>query len=189
MAKFVLRQFQQIYLNKWIFIICFVLSIIFVSIFSTTTSPFYLDEGTDSAVFKTMGKVILDGRIPYVDYFDHKGPILYFINALGQWLVPNRMGIFFLQIIVNFIVFIFAYKVAHLFLREYSSCFVLLLLCALYSIIYGGGNHCEEWELLITMPLLYYSLLVIRRIRSSYIHQDAIKLGVIYGLCLLLASQ
>ena len=37
----------------------------------------------DSSVFLYIGKRMTEGKIPYRDLFDHKGPILYFIEYLG----------------------------------------------------------------------------------------------------------
>lgn len=65
-------------------LIC-VLSGIFVYFWSGSTSPvisnFY---GDDSAMFQIIGKAWCDGKIPYVDTFDHKGPFIFLINALGS---------------------------------------------------------------------------------------------------------
>ena len=40
----------------------------------------------DSGVFIYTGKQVLDGKIPYLDVWDHKGPLLYYINAFGLLL-------------------------------------------------------------------------------------------------------
>ena len=79
----------------------------FVLCFSYSTSPVYFHDGYDSAVFQTMGLALLHGKLPYVDLFDHKGPVLYFINAFGLWLGNGKLGIFVMQIIANTISFTF----------------------------------------------------------------------------------
>ena len=43
-----------------------------------------LPTQTDSSVFLYIGKQMHAGKVPYVDLFDHKGPILYFIQWLRQ---------------------------------------------------------------------------------------------------------
>jgi hypothetical protein len=35
----------------------------------------------DSAIFLYIGRAILNGQVPYVDIWDHKGPLLYYINV------------------------------------------------------------------------------------------------------------
>ncbi len=45
----------------------------------------------DSGVFLYVDGQILDGRIPYRDVWDHKGPILYYLNALGLTVANGSM--------------------------------------------------------------------------------------------------
>ena len=47
--------------------------------------------GIDEGVVLYTGRKILDGGSPYVDSWDHKGPILYFFNAFGLWLSSNAL--------------------------------------------------------------------------------------------------
>ena len=42
--------------------------------------------GYDSAIFQTIGKYWAQGSVPYRDLFDHKGPLIFFIDMLGYWL-------------------------------------------------------------------------------------------------------
>lgn len=165
----------------------FLLSILFVSINSRSTSPFYVWDGCDSAIFKTMGLVLLSGKTPYVDFFDHKGPVLYFINALGEFIVPGRLGIFFLQIISSFIVFIYLYKLANLFVSKSRAFFILVLSVFIYSLLMEEGDICEEWELLAIVPSLYYSVSYI----LTYQKTKSVKfigsiLGVAFAFCVLI---
>ena len=52
----------------------------------------------DSGVFLYMGERILQGETPYLDVWDHKGPLIYFINALGVRLQPGgESGIWLLE--------------------------------------------------------------------------------------------
>ena len=60
--------------------ICFIVSFITLLLFAISVSPISLFEGYDSCVFKQMGLAILQGKTPYVDLFDHKGPLIYFYN-------------------------------------------------------------------------------------------------------------
>ena len=60
------------------------LAISFLLAFSPSTSPLWFFVGEDSGVFKSFGQAIIQGKVIYKDIFDNKGPILYFINALGQ---------------------------------------------------------------------------------------------------------
>ena len=39
---------------------------------------------TDEIAYRVVSKGLLKGKIPYRDLFDHKGPLLYFVYALGM---------------------------------------------------------------------------------------------------------
>lgn len=151
---------------------CFfvLLSSLFLLFFSTTTSPIYIDEGLDSSVFKQMGLLILQGRVPYIDLFDHKGCIIYFINALGQW-VGGRTGIFILQILNLSITVYFWDKIASFLLGEKGRLFVILY--GLFALWEGSqfGNMTEEWSLpFISYPIYVYC-------KSLYSENKTVKLS------------
>ena len=87
---------------KWLSILLFtfVLGMFF---FSAYTSPLYPNYyGADSALFTLLGKGISEGKIIYKDLFDHKGPILFFIEAAG-YSMGKTTGIFILQCLFGII--------------------------------------------------------------------------------------
>lgn len=134
------------------------IAFVFVLIFSTSTSPLFVSEGLDSCVFKTMGQVILQGKTPYVDFFDHKGPVIYFINALGQLMIPGSAGILILQVVGLSLVFFFLFRTARLFVKSHLAFIITLVSIAILSGFYDEGNHCEEWELIAIAISFYYTL-------------------------------
>lgn len=67
---------SRIMQNVWLTIFCIISACAYL-FFSPTLSPLYTIEACDSSVFKLMGRVIIHGKLPYVDIFDHKGPMLY----------------------------------------------------------------------------------------------------------------
>ena len=46
------------------------------------TSELFFD---DKEIFKYVGLVIYKGGVPYRDVFDHKPPLIYFLNAFNWW--------------------------------------------------------------------------------------------------------
>ena len=79
-------QIANIISSKYYPLLLLFVSFVFVMLFSRSTSFLYVFEGGDPAIFKQMGLAMLRGKILYVDYFDNKGCILYFIQAFGLWL-------------------------------------------------------------------------------------------------------
>jgi len=173
---------DPIFENKWFYVVLLPLAALFVLFYSYTTSPFYVNEGMDSCIFKSMGLALLQGKTPYVDFFDHKGPILYFINACGQWLIPGRLGVFLLQIIAETIVFVFFYKTIRLFLNGTLSFIVLLATLCIYGGLYEEGNQCEEWMLVGIAPCFYFTCNILlrkgwRKLTDCY----GLIMGVLFG--------
>lgn len=122
------------------------------------TSPLFLNDGTDSAIFKSIGLGILKGKIPYVDIFDHKGPVIFFINALGQWIHSGRPGIFLLEIISLSAALLVLFRTSRLYVDGCTA-----FLCTLVSLVFFGtlvteGDQCEEWELPFLCLSFYYAL-------------------------------
>lgn len=170
--------------NRWFLLLMLPLAALFVTFYSFTTSPLFLNEGGDSCVFKSMGLAILQGKTPYVDFFDHKGPILYFINALGQWLIPGRLGIFILQIIGETVAFLFMYKIARLYVNGIKSFVVLMVALLIYGGWYAEGNQCEEWILMAFVPSLYFAL---HYLKNKIDQPHPIKYSLLYGFCFSMA--
>jgi hypothetical protein len=65
-------------------------------------SEVYKYCGIDSEVYKYCGRAINNGALPYVEYFDHKGPLIHFYNALGLLIHPT-FGILTLEFLILFI--------------------------------------------------------------------------------------
>lgn len=165
--------------SKLLYVFVFFLSASFVLLFSNTSSFLYHQEGGDSAMFKMMGYVIVNGGVPYVDYFDHKGPIIHFINALGIILSPD-WGLFFLQVVSLFFVLLLWYKIANLFIRPTYAFVVLLLSLFIFAGLYSGGNYPEEWSLLPSSLAIYLALSYLTENRES---DHPYWKSLVYGIC------
>lgn len=54
----------------------------------------------DSGVFLYGGWRVLKGDIPYLQFWDHKPPVIYYIDALGLWLAPDSLwGVWSLEFV------------------------------------------------------------------------------------------
>ena len=94
-----------------------------------------------------------------MDLFDHKGPMLWFVQALGIWCSP-RWGIMALQSLSLFLTLILWYKTARLILEKPGVSIVVALSGLLFLMaFYQRGNLCEEWCLpFISLPIYLYFL-------------------------------
>ena len=66
-------------------------ALVIAVLFALALDSFITRPGTDSAIFMYVAKGILEGDIPYLDRWDHKGPLLYVLN-LSAWSLTKRGG-------------------------------------------------------------------------------------------------
>lgn len=142
----------------WLFFVSFV----FVTLFSRSTSFLYVFEGADPSVFKQMGRAILKGKIMYVDYFDNKGCLLYFIHALGLWLGGNT-ALLVMQAISLTVTLLIWDKMLALFRSPRQRLTSLIVALFLLFCFYGAGDQTQEW----CLPFISYPLLVFLRTHHS----------------------
>lgn len=123
------------------------------------------DATTDSSVFKTIAMMMNNGFMPYLQSFDHKGPLLYIINFLGLKLSPYR-GVWIFEFISVFMTMHYMYKIGRLKCNKLISFFLSVVSISMLFIYFEGGNFTEEYA----MPFIAGSL---------YIFLDYIFNGVI----------
>lgn len=158
------------------------ISFIFLFFFSKATSPFYGDMfyGGDSAIFVIMGQMFLDGKMPYVEFFDHKGPVIIFIEAFAQCFIYGKTGVFFLQIVNMFFILIFIYKTAQYFTTSLANIgLILVLFLTFFGFSMVEGNLTEEYSLLYTVISIY----VVFRFYYSDKQHLSLWIPVVMGLC------
>lgn len=147
-------------------------------------SPLYDVIKIDQNVFAQIGLLIIDGGTPYVDLFDHKGPIIYFIYALGE-LLNYKYGVFFLQIVNLIISFTIWYKTARLLCSERWALFASFATSALFLAYLEGGAATEEFNILpISIPIYFY----IRGYKNNSFFLPSVEYlitGVCIGVCLM----
>lgn len=152
------------------------IALVFILIYSPSTSPLYVYEGFDSCTFKTIGIGILEGKIPYTDLFDHKGPILFWLNALG--LLCGRVGLFSLEVIFFSAMLVCAYRIARLYTNE-SKAFAASLLTLIPTIDFiTEGNQCEIYML----PFIALSLYMALRYTTGRMPSHPLIYSFFYGI-------
>ncbi len=164
---------------------CLFLSLaIFITLLSPNSPIGNGESYTDSSVFRYIGALMAHGEVPYLDSFDHKGLLIYFINYLP--LVLNlKYGLWLIETIVIFIAFTFAYKTCNLFNKKTVS--IISVIVAFIPIIYTyqGGNLTEEYAL----PFMFISLYLFTRDlkkQKSVTNVSALIIGLCAGAVFLL---
>ena len=149
---------KKIYTSKYFLLIFIPISFAFTLIYSWAISPLFLADSLDSSIFKTIGLGLAQGRMPYIDLFDHKGGLLFMIEALGWIIAPGRWGLYILHSIFLSAVLIFLFKTAELFIDRMKAFGATMASLLLYVIFMESGNQCETYILPATTVTLYLAL-------------------------------
>lgn len=138
----------------------------------------------DSSVFIYMATMMHKGYVPYRDYFDHKGPWLYFIEFFG--LSGGTVFLWILEIITlavtAFIIIRIADEMTDSKFVSYLSVFAVLYVSGYF--LYRGGNYTEFWSL----PFICLSLLIFIRFfkYDRYSIPSVIMIGFSFGVVFLM---
>ena len=154
---------------------------------SSHTSPIYENAlGWDSAIFSLMGKGLCEGKTLYVDLFDHKGPVIFYINAIGH-LIGGRTGIFAVQCVFGFVSIYFFFKIFALLTEERSwagyiyGALVFFSVYSYFFFTFERGNLTEEYSLPFIIIPLYLMLKYAKSTDKAIQHPPLYAL--VYGVC------
>ncbi|MCR4802765.1 MAG: glycosyltransferase family 39 protein [Lachnospiraceae bacterium] len=154
--------------NIGIIMLILILSGLFVFLFSVSTSPIVKDfYYWDSAIFQTVGKAWSQGMLPYTECFDHKGPLLFLMEALGYSFGIGKTGVAIVQTVYLFAAFWFIYKIARLFMDCKFALVTTVLSFITLTLSYDGGNFSEEFSLLFINSSIYLGIKYFKQIQSN----------------------
>lgn len=161
--------------------ILLILSVIFVLFSCESSSPVTDRDTNDSAIFIAMGKMFVEGKVPYLEFFDHKGPSLVLLEAIPQLLLKDRMAIFLLEIVNLFISLLIISKIAKLLHFSTLKKVTLWSLFLLFiSRLISKGNSVEELSFVPLLISLYY-LCKYYFIEKKIYKRDAFIIGLCFS--------
>ena len=137
-------------------------------------APFRHRDGfCDTGVYKYVGQVIRDGGMPYKDVFDHKGPLMYILQAVsgyvdeyrGEWILE------FLAITISaFAIYAIARRLGCKPLKAILA--LVIVFTPLYSFYTLSDNgHVGGCCCLLALPLATLSALIF----TKYLQTKKIK--------------
>lgn len=124
-----------------------------------------------------------NGKLPYIDVFENKGPLLHYINALGVYL-GGRNGVLFLQIF-NLWLCLIVWQKTYILIRGKRKGGGLALFASLFYFSYYiiDGNFSEEWSLL-SISILLYVLFKYIITNFTYNKKELFTCGICLGMIL-----
>lgn len=140
---------------------------------------------SDVNCFYMAGKAWALGYIPYVDFIDSKGPLLFLIFAIGYLISPeNTYGVYILASLSTAITLILIYKTAYYFTKStYRAIFVAVCCSAalFFKPYYGYGPRTEQFIIPFSTLIMYFLTTKIEKLNidSKY----WIYFGIILGIC------
>ena len=136
-----------------------VIAVLFLLAFALWESPLYVHwYGCDASFFSMAGRGITQGWVPYIDFFDLKGPYFFFLQALGQSIHTDRIGIWILEIPFLAASLILVYELARLFVSRIKTVFIMAIVIFMHIATLWGGNTLEEYMLPLSLLVVYMTV-------------------------------
>lgn len=134
--------------KTWVFL----MAAISITVCSTSSPVYPLNDWVDTNCFFTVGKSMLYGKIPYRDLYEQKGPLLYMLYSLAYPISHTSfLGVWLLEIVAAYSFLRLAYRLFLQLTGRKSLLSVLLTAVLTYtSPAFLKGGSAEEF----CLPLL-----------------------------------
>lgn len=170
-----------LFLSAFTFILLFIIS--------SDSYTHYVHPRCDSAWFHICGKAWMNGMIPYVDFADSKGPLLWLIYGIGYLISPRDfIGVFWIEVIFYILTL---YTICLCAMRLTSSAPLSLAATVIMSIAYFFPTahtemRAEDFCQLFFALTLYSVLSIPVDSNRSSISRHAACLGLCFGATLMI---
>lgn len=143
--------------KRLIVTILFISSLLVLLICSKNSPLYCYNDWVDGNAFFTMGKGIFNGKVPYKDLFEQKGPLLYLVYGIGYLMSHDTfIGVFILEIISYTFFAYFIYLISKEYINSIYSLVTTILTSAIIadSVAFVQGGSAEEF----CLPLIAISM-------------------------------
>ena len=113
---------------------------------------------TDSSAFLYIGSQMSVGKVPYLDLFDHKGPLLYVINVIPFLLSNSWKFIYILEGVAIICVSMLIFNISSKILNNNYGIIIASLFIISFLLVFSGGNLPETYTLIILSICYMYAL-------------------------------
>lgn len=179
--KSIIRRFMD---NKELHYYCFYAIVVFIAmLFSATNcSPLVGKIGEDSGMYLLMGRNMIEGGSLYIDLFDHKGPIIFFLNAIPQLFIHGATGVWILEIIFMFLSCIALFKCGFKLIGNNAALLPPLAYILFVCSYFNGGNYTEEYSNLFVILSLYIFICWVKNGYKPLSKKNAFLLGIYFAV-------
>lgn len=145
------EEIKQVY----VFLFLGLLTLFMMFIMASNNSPLIQYIGPDSGIYLLIGKHLNRGAVLYKDLFDHKGPIIFFFNALPQLIIKGPTGVWILEVLCMFMSVVLMYKIAYKILKTKASILIPMVYLWMTSSLMTGGSYAEEYSNVFAIVSIY----------------------------------
>jgi hypothetical protein len=169
-------------LGIWIVVFCILLSAAMLYAFSPAHAGRV--PGHDSGIFLYFGKRINAGDIPFLNLWDHKPPLVFYIDALGLQLAGGSVwGVWGLELLSLAISTLLCFLLLRYTANLTVTLFVLISMILNLPLLLEGGNLTEEFAL----PLIFGAMIIfLFSIKNHKPRLHGFLLGVFLSLAIML---
>ena len=148
-----MRIKKIVHSDKAAYILLFIIA--FLVIFNSTYNPLnFRRMHVDSSNYATIAQGINRGYLPYRDFVDNKGPLTYFISAVGL-RIGGFTGIWIVELVFMFVSVLFAYKTALFFGNRLMAMTGTVFSFVALLVVFTVSAGTEEYSLPFLMISLY----------------------------------
>lgn len=136
----------------------------------------------DAGLFEYFGFAMSKGDVPYLNIFDHKGPVIFLVNYLG-YALAGPFGIKCLYLLCIYGFFNICYAIGRLFTSVTSIFFVDTIIYFVLIVFFEGGWGFEGYVL----PFISFSLYVFIKylLHEKLKNRDILFVGFSFAVVLL----
>lgn len=173
------RKKEEIFLLLY----CALTAFIILTLCTKSSVLYPFNDWVDANCFFTVGKSVANGKVPYRDIYEQKGPWLYFLHAACYRLSETTFfGVYLMELLAGAVFLFFAAKL----MRLYRAKGVYVLLPLLAAVVYAShafchGDSVEE----LCLPLFAAGLYIAERAffeKRTVTLRGWLMMGVLGGL-------
>ncbi len=136
-------------ISSWkVLLFCILISFLFLMVCSANSFLYAFNDNQDINWYITIGNGMLNGKIPYKDLFEQKGPIVYYIFAFLCMFGNPYHNAFILEVICITLFLYFSYKIMLKFTTPFKALVGTTIVCFIYTtspFFVVGGGAVEEY--------------------------------------------
>ena len=135
----------------------------------------------DCGIFSYVGFAMHQGRTLYSEIWENKGPLLYIIYYIGQF-INTENGVYFIEVISIFMSTLFGYKTIKLITNKKAYAIIgTIYVFSVWGIIYAGGTYSENFALPILFMGVYLFTKNILKKENIY-NIEIVVWGILVGI-------